>query len=287
MPKITHNRAFPYENDEFDILVGTRDENDPRDEDDTTYGFDEKKEGSDIVSVNSTGTDGNDQTFGGPNDDTIKGGKGLDALYGEGGDDYLYGGADRDWLFGGDNNDYLFGEGGPDEMYGDSGDDELYGGESNDFLDGGPGMDILVGGEGADWLTGGSEPDRFLFINGSLFETDSPSSNPDMIMDYNWKEGDIIVVEGSEQAPSFDNYEEATIGYGAGYDAAKDYAESLLLNSDKAYAFVTDQVDGYLFVDAQSGGTTSDAAIEMGIILVGLTSESDFEWTNVWTSMWG
>ena len=85
MPKIIHNRAFPYENDEFDILVGTRDENDPRDEDDTTYGFDEKKEGSDIVSVNSTGTDGNDQTFGGPNDDTIKGGKGLDALYGEGG----------------------------------------------------------------------------------------------------------------------------------------------------------------------------------------------------------
>ena len=43
MPEITHNRAFPYENDELDILVGTRDENDPRDEDDTTYGFDEKK----------------------------------------------------------------------------------------------------------------------------------------------------------------------------------------------------------------------------------------------------
>jgi Ca2+-binding RTX toxin-like protein len=172
-------------------------------------------------------------------------------------------------------------------MYGDSGDDELYGGESNDFLDGGPGMDILVGGEGADWLTGGSEPDRFLFIQGSLFDTDSPSFNPDMIMDYNWKEGDIIVVEGSEQEPSFDNYMEAKIEYGAGYDAAKDYAESLLLNSDKAYAFVTDQVDGYLFVDAQSGGTTSDAAIEMGIILVGLTSKSDFEWTNVWTSMWG
>ena len=43
MPKIIHNRAFPYENDEFDILVGTRDENDPRDEDDTTYGFDEKR----------------------------------------------------------------------------------------------------------------------------------------------------------------------------------------------------------------------------------------------------
>ena len=29
MPKIIHNRAFPYENDEFDILVGTRNKTDP------------------------------------------------------------------------------------------------------------------------------------------------------------------------------------------------------------------------------------------------------------------
>src|SRR5262245_34461479 len=283
----TRMRSFPYENNEFDILVGTLDEDDPRDEGNTTYGFGEKTDDIDVLHVNGEGTDGNDQIFGGPNDDTIKGGKGLDALYGEGGDDWIYGGADRDWLFGGDNNDHLFGEGGLDEMYGDSGDDELYGGELSDLLNGGPGMDILVGGTDADWMTGRSEPDRFLFIYGNVFDNDSSSSNPDMIMDFNWKEGDIIVVEGSEQDPSFDNYEEATIGYGAGYDDAKEHAESLLLNSDKAYAFVTDGVDGYLFVDAQSGGPVSDAAIEMGIILVGLTSESDFAWTNVWTSMWG
>ena len=116
MPKITHNRAFPHENDEFDILVGTFDEDDRGDEDDATYGFDEKKEGSDVLSVHFNGTDGNDQAFGGPNDDTIKGGKGLDQLYGEGGDDWIYGGADRDWLFGGDNNDHLFGEGGLDDL---------------------------------------------------------------------------------------------------------------------------------------------------------------------------
>jgi Ca2+-binding RTX toxin-like protein len=281
----TRKRSFPYENDEFDILVGTLDEDDPRDEGDTTYGFGEKTDDIDVLHVNAEGTDGNDQIFGGPNDDTIKGGKGLDALYGEGGNDWIYGGADRDWLFGGDNYDHLFGEGGPDEMYGDSGDDELYGGESNDFLDGGPGIDILVGGEGTDWLTGGSgEPDRFLFTYKSLFDNDSPSDNPDMIMDFNWKESDIVVVEGSEQPPSFDNYEEATIG-SVGYDAAKQHAESLLLNSDKAYAFVTDGVDGYLFVDAQSGGPVTDAVIEMGIILVGLTSESDFGWTNVWPSI--
>lgn len=58
-----------------------------------------------------------------------------------------------------------------------------------------------------------------------------------------------------------------------------------LLNSDKAYAFVTDEVDGYLFVDAQSGGPVSDVEIEMGIILVGLTAVSDFEFTNLWTSL--
>ena len=38
MPDITCNRAFPYENDEFDILVGTLDEDGRSDEDDTTYG---------------------------------------------------------------------------------------------------------------------------------------------------------------------------------------------------------------------------------------------------------
>jgi Ca2+-binding RTX toxin-like protein len=287
VPTITHNRAFPYENDKFDILVGTFDEDDRGDEDDATYGFDDKQDGRDVLSVHFDGTDGNDQVFGGPNDDTIKGGKGLDALYGEGGNDWIYGGADRDWLFGGDDRDHLFGEGGLDEMYGDSGDDELYGGELSDLLDGGPGIDILAGGRDADWLTGGSEPDRFLFIYGNGFDNDSSSSNPDLIMDFNWKESDIIVVEGSEQDPSPDNYVEATIGYGAGYDDAKERAESLLLNSDKANAFVTDGVDGYLFVDAQSGGPVSDAAIEMGIILVGLTSESDFAWTNVWTSMSG
>ena len=105
-----------------------------------------------------------------------------------------------------------------------------------------------------------------------------------MIMDYNWKAA-TSSCRGSDRLQASTTLR--------GYDrlwrrlrCCKGCAESLLLNSDKAYAFVTDQVNGYLFVDAQSGGTTSDAAIEMGIILVGLTSESDFEWTNVWTSMW-
>ena len=278
MPKITYNRAFPYEDDNSDILLGTLG-GDGGDEDDATLGFDDKQDGSDVLSVHFDGTDGNDQFFGGPNDDTIKGGKGLDALYGEGGDDWIYGGADRDWLFGGDNDDYLFGQGGPDEMYGDSGEDELDGGESNDFLDGGPGSDILVGGTGTDWLTGGSNIDHFLFIN----ENDSPSSNPDMIMDFNWKESDIIILEGGWDA-SFDIYEEAKID-GAGYDAAKQYAESVFSGDEEVkYVFVTDEVNGYLF-EGYSDFEEGIVEIEMGIILVGLTDVSDFDFTNLWTSL--
>ena len=70
------------------------------------------------------------------------------------------------------------------------------------------------------------------------------------------------------------------IGYGAGYDAAKMHAMSLL-NGDKTYAFVTDKVDGYLFIEPWAGQLP---AIEtVGIKLVGLTSVSDFDWYDVIT----
>jgi hypothetical protein len=74
-------------------------------------------------------------------------------------------------------------------------------------------------------------------------------------------------------------------GVGAGYDAAKKHAESLLTGG-KTYAFVTDQVDGYLFVDwVQADGEGVDggvyAGVEVGIILKGLTSISDFDSYNI------
>ena len=77
--------------------------------------------------------------------------------------------------------------------------------------------------------------------------------------------------------PSPARYVEDTIAYGAGYDAAEMHAMSLL-DGDKTYAFVTDGVDGYLFIEPW----TSLPAIEtVGIILEGLTSTSDFEWHDV------
>ena len=85
--RTTRTRPGPYENDEFDIRVGTFDDDGRDYDDDTNYGFDDIKEGSDVLFFNFQGGDDNDQFFGGPNDDTLKGGEGLDALYGEGGDD--------------------------------------------------------------------------------------------------------------------------------------------------------------------------------------------------------
>jgi Ca2+-binding RTX toxin-like protein len=277
MRKITHNRAFPYDDRESDILLGTLGGDGGGDEDGATVDFDDKQDGSDVLSVHFNGTDGNDQFLGGPNDDTIKGGKGLDQLYGEGGDDWIYGGADRDWLFGGDGQDHLFGEDGCDDLYGDDGQDVLYGGELSDFLDGGAGNDILVGGADADWLTGGSGYDTFQFIIGkNWYNPDSPAFNPDMIMDYSTADDQIAVLQ-SELDP-IQGYVEGTIDYGAGYDAAKMHAMSLL-EGDKMMAFVTDHVDGYLFIQPWEGDFP---AIEtVGIILKGLTAVSDFDWSDV------
>jgi len=101
MRNITHNRAFPYEKmTNLTSWSAPSHEHGPRDEDHTTIGFAEN-DGSDVLSFNIQGGDGNDEIFGGSNDDTIKGGNGFDRLYGENGDDRIYGGADTDWLFGG------------------------------------------------------------------------------------------------------------------------------------------------------------------------------------------
>jgi len=279
MRNITHNRAFPYEKmTNLTSWSAPSHEHGPRDEDHTTIGFAEN-DGSDVLSFNIQGGDGNDEIFGGSNDDTIKGGNGFDRLYGENGDDRIYGGADTDWLFGGGDQDQLFGEDGCDQLYGGEGNDFLDGGELSDWLDGGTGWDVLVGGGDADWLTGGSGYDDFQFVMGNWYNPDSPAFNPDTIMDYSTTE-DHIVLLGSQLDPVLANYVEDTIGYGAGYDAAKMHAMSLL-NGDKTYAFVTDKVDGYLFIEPWAG---QFPAIEtVGIKLVGLTSVSDFDWYDVIT----
>lgn len=80
-------------------------------------------------------TDGNDQLFGGPDDDTI------DALAGE---------------------DMVIGREGNDTLMGDAGDDLLDGGAGNDVLLGGDGDDTLMGGMGDDFFDGGAGDDRLV-----------------------------------------------------------------------------------------------------------------------------
>src|SRR4029077_1831628 len=87
----------------------------------------------------------------------------------------------------------------------------------------------------------------FFNVAGNWYNPDSPSFNPDTILDYSSTD-DQIALEGSELEPVLANYVEDTIAYGAGYDAAEMHAMSLL-DGDKTYAFVTDGVDGYLFIE--------------------------------------
>jgi Ca2+-binding RTX toxin-like protein len=233
------------------------------------------------------GGDANNQIYGGDDDEIIDGGGGNDAIYGGGGDDTLSGNkdyphdgsnpAETDWLFGEDGDDKLYGDNGDDFLYGGDGWDELAGNEGNDLLDGGSGNDVLSGGPGSDWLTGGSDYDTFEYI---FAGSESPADDPDQIMDFTDTQDLIDVGEAGE--PFWDpwvSYAEDTISSG-GYDSAKVHAVSLLngglLEESHTFVFVTDGIDGYLFADFMENGT-----LDMGIILKGLASVSDFDFNNI------
>ena len=107
---------------------------------------------------------------------------------------------------------------------------------------------------------------------GNWYNPDSPLFNPDTILDFSSPADDQIVLEGSELDALPARYVEATIAYGAGYDAAKTLCGDLTNDNKKMYAFVTDGVDGYLFVEPCRGICQLPAIKTVGIILEGLTS---------------
>ena len=152
-----------------------------------------------------------DYLYGGTGDDFLLSGEGNDLVYGESGNDLLYGGQDSDSLFGGEGNDSLYGgefalfgtdsDASNDYLSGGTGNDALYGGGGNDDLYGGSGVDTLNGGAGNDWLSGnagndllisGSGADRFLYDTYRTFRSDD--IGVDTISDFNWGEGDKIVL---------------------------------------------------------------------------------------------
>jgi len=176
--------------------------------------------GGDLVA----GQDGDDDLSGGTGNDTIFGGVGNDALNGESGNDSLSGGEgddvlnggiesdtldggagndtligddthyywaayERDLMFGGDGNDSMLGGTGNDTLYGDAGNDTISGGSLDDVVDGGAGDDFLFGGLGHDTLTGGAGADYFFAARGA--------NTSAVITDYNYAEGDALVLDGN------------------------------------------------------------------------------------------
>lgn len=183
------------------------------------------------------GGSGADQIIGSVETDILSGSYGADTIWGNSGNDFIYGNHDLDVLYGGDGNDNLFGgqnsgfpqpsdngllrmiDGvetlyggggddlvygnfGSDVLFGDNGSDTLFGGQGDDTLYGGTGDDILNGNRSNDFYIGGSGADRFQFSQGN-----------DVILDFNFSEGDrIIGARGVQISSSTDG---AVISLGA------------------------------------------------------------------------
>ena len=125
-------------------------------------GRDGSGSGDDILFGEGSGVEvgqgGNDTIFGGAGNDTIR-----DAFNSEEsapedrveeGDDNFYGGDDDDLLVTGVGNDRAFGGKGNDEIETDGG---------NDYIEGGAGTDDITAGTGQDLIIGGSSPYAMLF----------------------------------------------------------------------------------------------------------------------------
>jgi Ca2+-binding RTX toxin-like protein len=238
----------------------------------------------------------NDTLKGGSNNDILDGGTGTDQLYGNDGSDHIStgggggvewaeGGNGTDYIWGGDYIDYLFGndsDDANDSIYelsdDDAANDYLYGEAGRDVLYGGAGHDVLDGGADRDFLFGNSGYDRFVFEIPNGW-TDSKVSDPDHIMDFMGADDWLDMPVAGTAPPSMyeiGNYIEVqTGGLSAGYDAAQVWAENHITGNVR-YAFVSDGVNGYLFGDLNGNGT-----VETGIVLEGVTSITQFDYSNI------
>jgi Ca2+-binding RTX toxin-like protein len=153
-------------------------------------------EGDDVITGGGANAPGGNFLRGEGGNDSILGGSGFDDINGNTGRDTASGGAGNDWVVGGQDDDLLSGDGGDDRVYGNIGIDTCLGGAGADVLRGGQGDDVLIGGDGNDFLsgdrgndalTGGAGADTFNFFAGSGL---------DMVLDYNYAEGDRVRIEG-------------------------------------------------------------------------------------------
>ncbi|KEJ87703.1 calcium-binding protein, partial [Sulfitobacter donghicola] len=103
-------------------------------------------------------------------DDTVLGTNGQDVIAGQAGNDSVLAGGGNDMIFGGE------------------GDDILTGGQGRDTIEGGAGDDFIFGALGADVATGGEGTDRFY--------ASTQRGDQLRILDYNYDEGDFLVLDG-------------------------------------------------------------------------------------------
>lgn len=129
----------------------------------TIVGGDGSQDGSDLI----TTREGNDLIFGNGGADTIYSGDGADTVVG---------GFDADWIVAGAGNDLIYGNQGNDYISSGAGDDYVIAGKGNDTIDAGSGNDTLSGGTGAD----------VFLIHGN--------SGADVILDFNFAEGDRLAI---------------------------------------------------------------------------------------------
>ncbi len=136
--------------------------------------------GNDLITKFTVpGTTGSaDNVFADDGNDTVRGAAGNDTIDGWNGDDFLVGNGGNDFILGFNGRDKLLGGAGNDELLGEAGKDTLKGGAGEDTLNGGGGNDFLVGGNGAD---------DFLIA--------SPSDGVDKIKDFDFLEGDKVVID--------------------------------------------------------------------------------------------
>jgi hypothetical protein len=249
------------------------------------------------------GTEANDSLQGTATADTILGLGGNDNLYGEGGDDLIDAGAGNDFImptataaYGAYGQDIVLGGEGDDlinynfstvkaTIDGGEGTDNLFGGSAADMIDGGAGDDRIGGNAGGDTMSGGSGSDTFLYYGPG--ETGMTALTADRITDFTSGEDaldmPVLSMYYLENHGGghiiWDTYDEATIAYGAGFEAAREAAGEMLYDRNyhgRYYAFVTDGVDGYLFADLDRNGQADTA-----VILDGLTSTTQFQATDI------
>ena len=168
---------------------------------------------------------GNDNVYGGYDNDVIYGGAGKDTIDGLDGDDYLIGGT---------NNDVLYGNGGYDLLEGGSGNDYLNGNKN-----GGPGgypyeIDTLIGGLGADTFA--------IFEKGPEFKIPYLDGLGEhsyaIIRDFKKADGDAILMVGKKK-----DYEFVSGSYDYGN---KSLADTQIFYKGDMIAVVADTMDSDL-----------------------------------------